>query len=102
MPDGRHPLEQAAGLHLKELAQGIQRIGMQASEAAVTAGQPVRTGVAQGAPPAEGVGGDATAGHELTDLEADHKVLRVGGRPRRRDYCLAVYSTAVYSACSAI
>jgi len=70
------PVQQLSRLELEELAQSLERVGVQPAERPRGARHPVRAGIAQPRAAAEGVRGDAALSHEVVQGEADHGTFR--------------------------
>src|SRR5213593_1288356 len=77
----RDPLDELAGLDLKEPAQTIERIGVHPAEAPFRTGQPVGAWVSHSGTLAQCVGRNTAGMHEFVDLESDHNTFPV--EPRR-------------------
>jgi hypothetical protein len=76
----RHPLQEPAGLDVKESAELVEGIGMEAAETASGAGEPIRAGVSQVRALTEFIGCDATRRHEFVHSESHHNTFRVEPR----------------------
>src|SRR5574338_51878 len=67
-----HPFDEPARLNLKEITEGIQRLGVQPAEPAADPREPVGDGVTAIGALTEGVGGDVPLFHEQVDPKSYH------------------------------
>jgi len=73
----RHPLQEPAGLDVKESAELVEGLGMEAAETASGAGEPIRAGISQVRALTQFIGCDATRRHEFVYSESHHNTFRV-------------------------
>jgi hypothetical protein len=66
------PLEELAGLDVKEATERIEGVNVQPTENSPGAGEPVGAGITEVGPFAERVGGDVPCLHELVEPEPYH------------------------------